>query len=166
MKLSDLGEYVLEPGGEHDAGDDQGDEQQQPVHDPRPGGALAARAERAARRAGRAGEAAGQRGEAQYPAHPGDNKEMRNGAFRYYRSIYVIVTLLVIPLCNLALVVAMLSSFQLNFFRLLCRTMINDFTSFSLFFVTWILDLCSLQVLKVYVRVLRSVVSQVTANNS
>ena len=60
----------------------------------------------------------------------------------------------------------MLSSFQLNSFRLLCRTMINDFTSFSLFFVTWILDLCSLQVLKVYVRVLRSVVSQVTANNS
>ena len=66
-----LCEYVLDPGGEHDAGDDQGDQQQQPVHDPRAGGVLAAGAERAARRAGRAGEAAGQRGQAQYPAHPG-----------------------------------------------------------------------------------------------
>ena len=58
--LTYLCEHVLDPGGEHDAGDDQGDQQQQPVHDPRAGGVLAARAERAARRAGRAGEAAGQ----------------------------------------------------------------------------------------------------------
>ena len=65
----DLGEEVLDPGGEHHAGDDEGDEQQQPVHDARPRGVLAAGAERAARRARRGGEAAGQGGEAEYAPH-------------------------------------------------------------------------------------------------
>ena len=65
----DLGEPVLNPRGKHEAGQDDGDEEEEAVHDPGARGVLTAGTKGAASSAGRGGEAAGQAGEADDPSH-------------------------------------------------------------------------------------------------
>ena len=67
----DLGQPVLDTRGQHEAGEDKREKEEEAVHDPRACRVLAARTQRTASRAGRGGEAAGEAGEADDSPHPG-----------------------------------------------------------------------------------------------